>query len=59
MPPSSVLTGPASSGRFVCAPQPMTFLFYRRQHEQNKRPICQAWIPMLRACAWIRKDRGV
>jgi hypothetical protein len=58
MPPSNLLTGPASSGRLVCAPQPMTFLFYRRRHEQNKRPICQPWIPALHACASIRIDRG-
>src|SRR5438132_12115512 len=30
MPPSKFLTGPASSGRLVCAPGPMALLFYCR-----------------------------
>ena len=34
MPPSNLLTGPASSGRLVCAPRPMAISFYRR-------PVCR------------------
>jgi serine/threonine protein kinase/tetratricopeptide (TPR) repeat protein len=36
--PSNGFTGPASSGRLVCAPGPMALYFYRRPAPQNRRP---------------------
>jgi serine/threonine protein kinase/Flp pilus assembly protein TadD len=36
--PSNGFTGPASSGRLVCAPGPMALYFYRRPAPQSRRP---------------------
>src|SRR5262245_32998287 len=62
MPPSNFLTGPASSGRLVCAPGPMAFSLYRRpglRRMSNHEPKSFHLVELLAVCAIIAVLAGL